>query len=107
MFIMGYALQLKERCRKGIPPAMRGVAWQHLCGADKLKQENPGVFGVSCKVEHRGLGKSRVKACLVFKCLFGTSVRILQIKTFIFNSSFDANKMQCPAYFSWLMAFML
>ena len=39
--------QLKERCRKGIPPAMRGVAWQHLCGANVLKVENEGLFGVS------------------------------------------------------------
>ncbi|XP_028396564.1 TBC1 domain family member 10A-like [Dendronephthya gigantea] len=36
--------KLKERCRKGIPPAMRGRAWQHLCGAHKLKEKNQGLF---------------------------------------------------------------
>ena len=37
--------KLKERCRKGIPPAMRGMAWKQLCGADKLRDDNPGLFG--------------------------------------------------------------
>lgn len=37
--------KVKERCRKGIPPAMRGRAWQHLSGSKKLKDENEGVFG--------------------------------------------------------------
>ncbi|EJD74405.1 ankyrin repeat-containing protein [Loa loa] len=25
--------KVKERCRKGIPPSLRGRAWKHLCGA--------------------------------------------------------------------------
>ena len=41
-----FILQLKERCRKGIPPAVRGMAWKQLCGATKLKEDNPGLFGV-------------------------------------------------------------
>lgn len=38
--------QVKERCRKGIPPAVRGLVWQNLCGANKLKEDNHGVFAV-------------------------------------------------------------
>lgn len=48
--------KLKERCRKGIPPALRGVAWQHLCGAVQKKEDNKGVFidliGKSSDWEH-------------------------------------------------------
>ena len=40
-------VQLKERCRKGIPSSMRGRAWQHLCGAHELLLKNKGVFDVS------------------------------------------------------------
>ncbi|XP_046840626.1 TBC1 domain family member 10A-like [Xenia sp. Carnegie-2017] len=36
--------KVKERCRKGIPPAVRGLVWQNLCGANKLKEANHGVF---------------------------------------------------------------
>lgn len=25
--------KVRERCRKGIPPSLRGRAWKHLCGA--------------------------------------------------------------------------
>jgi hypothetical protein len=25
--------KVKERCRKGIPPSLRGRAWKYLCGA--------------------------------------------------------------------------
>lgn len=31
--------QLKKRCRKGIPPSLRGRAWYHLSAA-KYRQEN-------------------------------------------------------------------
>lgn len=36
--------RLRRRCYKGIPQAVRSLAWQHLCGAHKLKEANPGVY---------------------------------------------------------------
>ena len=36
--------QLRRRCRKGIPQAVRSLAWQHLCGAHKLHEQNPKLF---------------------------------------------------------------
>ncbi|VDP82756.1 unnamed protein product [Echinostoma caproni] len=35
---------LRERCRKGIPPAVRPRVWQYLCGSHCLKQQNPGEY---------------------------------------------------------------
>lgn len=35
-----------ERCRKGIPPSLRGVAWIHLCAAHKKKRNNPELFSI-------------------------------------------------------------
>ena len=40
-------LQVKERCRKGIPPSVRGQAWQEMSGARKLLLANAGLFDVS------------------------------------------------------------
>lgn len=34
----------KERCRKGIPPAVRGKVWQYLTGAIYLKEKNPDLY---------------------------------------------------------------
>ncbi len=31
--------KIRTRCRKGIPPAIRPRAWQHLCGAKYLSQQ--------------------------------------------------------------------
>jgi hypothetical protein len=42
-----YHLQVKERCRKGIPPSVRGQAWQHLMASNIKAKENPGLFDVS------------------------------------------------------------
>lgn len=39
MFIESKFDRLKKRCRKGIPPAVRGQAWYHLSAA-KYRQEN-------------------------------------------------------------------
>lgn len=39
-------MQVKERCRKGIPPSVRRLAWQQLSGSEKLMQQNQGVFEV-------------------------------------------------------------
>lgn len=36
--------KIKSRCRKGIPASLRGRAWSHLCGANKLMENNIGVF---------------------------------------------------------------
>lgn len=36
--------KIKSRCRKGIPASLRGRAWCNLCGADKLMENNVGVF---------------------------------------------------------------
>eukprot|EP00051_Salpingoeca_urceolata_P013666 m.172421 g.172421 ORF g.172421 m.172421 type:complete len:549 (+) comp17858_c4_seq2:447-2093(+) len=35
----------KERCRKGIPYAVRGRAWPMLCGANARKARHPTLFG--------------------------------------------------------------
>ena len=37
-------IQVKERCRKGIPPSMRARAWQYLCGGKYLLDSNQGRF---------------------------------------------------------------
>lgn len=34
----------RERCRKGIPPSLRGRAWCFLCGAYYHQQEDPVLF---------------------------------------------------------------
>ena len=39
--------QIKERCRKGIPPSVRGQAWQQMSGARRLLLANAGLFDVS------------------------------------------------------------
>lgn len=36
--------KVRDRCRKGIPSALRARAWQHLCGAHKYLERNHGVF---------------------------------------------------------------
>ncbi|EDO39400.1 predicted protein [Nematostella vectensis] len=36
--------KLRERCRKGIPPAVRGLAWRHLSGSIKMEKQNPNLF---------------------------------------------------------------
>lgn len=37
--------KIKSRCRKGIPPAVRGLVWQHISGAVYLKKKNPSLYG--------------------------------------------------------------
>ncbi|XP_041348201.1 TBC1 domain family member 10B-like [Gigantopelta aegis] len=36
--------KVKGRCRKGIPSAVRSRAWQYLCGAQVVLENNPGRF---------------------------------------------------------------
>ena len=44
-----YCLQIRERCRKGIPPSLRSRAWQYLCGSKFLMEQNTGRYQVSNK----------------------------------------------------------
>ena len=47
MFIIVYlSIQVKERCRKGIPDSLRGRVWMLLSGADELLKEHKGEFDV-------------------------------------------------------------
>ena len=39
-------LQVKERCRKGIPSSVRGTAWQKLSGSVNLLNKHGGLFEV-------------------------------------------------------------
>lgn len=39
--------QIRLRCQKGIPPSLRGRAWQYLSGGKVKLQQNPGKFDVS------------------------------------------------------------
>lgn len=43
-----FDFQIRLRCQKGIPPSLRGRAWQYLSGGKVKLQQNPGKFDVSC-----------------------------------------------------------
>eukprot|EP00039_Didymoeca_costata_P001091 m.49651 g.49651 ORF g.49651 m.49651 type:complete len:399 (-) comp10622_c0_seq7:1571-2767(-) len=36
--------KVKSRCRKGIPAALRGRAWERITGSDQLMLDNPGKY---------------------------------------------------------------
>jgi hypothetical protein len=36
--------KVKQRCRKGIPQSLRGLAWQHLSGSHILMNQSPGLY---------------------------------------------------------------
>ncbi|KAF0687928.1 Aste57867_20420 [Aphanomyces stellatus] len=38
------AAKLKSRVRKGIPDAIRGIAWPHLAGSSTMMKNNPGMY---------------------------------------------------------------
>lgn len=38
--------QVRLRCQKGIPPALRGRAWLYLSGGKVKKEQNKGKFQV-------------------------------------------------------------
>lgn len=40
-------LQIRLRCQKGIPPSLRGRAWQYLSGSKVKLEQNMGKFDVS------------------------------------------------------------
>jgi hypothetical protein len=46
--------QVKDRCRKGIPPGVRAKAWQYLCGGDFQMKHNEGKYEVNavCLSKH-------------------------------------------------------
>ena len=58
--------KVKQRVRKGIPDAVRGLAWQMLAGSRELVQLNPGgLFMHSlCSFVHL------VSSCIYFVCSF-------------------------------------
>lgn len=39
-------VQVRLRCQKGIPPALRGRAWLYLSGGKVKKEQNQGKFQV-------------------------------------------------------------
>ncbi|KDO27711.1 hypothetical protein SPRG_07340 [Saprolegnia parasitica CBS 223.65] len=39
-----HSAKLKSRIRKGIPEALRGLAWPHLSGASMMMQNHPGMY---------------------------------------------------------------
>ena len=39
--------QVRLRCQKGIPPALRGRAWLYLSGGKVKREQNQGKFQVS------------------------------------------------------------
>lgn len=39
-----FCLQIRDRCRKGIPKSVRPKAWFYLSGAYLLKKKNPDVY---------------------------------------------------------------
>eukprot|EP00112_Aurelia_sp_Birch-Aquarium-sp1_P025713 Seg871.1 transcript_id=Seg871.1/GoldUCD/mRNA.D3Y31 product="TBC1 domain family member 10A" protein_id=Seg871.1/GoldUCD/D3Y31 len=36
--------KIKERCRKGIPSAVRGIIWQYLTGSVHMKEKDPNLY---------------------------------------------------------------
>ena len=43
-YMMTRFKKVRQRCRKGIPSAIRPRAWQHLCGAKYRMNKYPGAF---------------------------------------------------------------
>lgn len=43
--------QVKNRCRKGIPPSLRGRAWQLLSGSKALYEQHPGKYAELLRAE--------------------------------------------------------
>lgn len=42
-----FPAQIRLRCQKGIPPSLRGRAWQYLSGSKVKLEQNVGKFDVS------------------------------------------------------------
>lgn len=45
--------KVRDRCRKGVPSALRARAWQHLCGAQKQFREEPRSVSATGRVPSR------------------------------------------------------
>ncbi|CAK9294917.1 unnamed protein product [Gordionus sp. m RMFG-2023] len=46
--------KIKDRCRKGIPPAFRGLAWQYLCGVPAARGKNTALYGLLASEQQKG-----------------------------------------------------
>jgi len=44
--------KIKERCRKGIPPALRARAWSYLCGSKYMMEHHVGRYQKLLAMEH-------------------------------------------------------
>lgn len=51
-WVGGKSSTIKERCRKGIPEAMRGMAWACLCHAASHPDRKPGVWAALSVPHH-------------------------------------------------------
>ena len=40
--IVVFVIQVRDRCRKGVPSSIRPRAWQYLCGGNYLMSQNKG-----------------------------------------------------------------
>ena len=45
-FMQNKWVKIRDRCRKGIPESVRGLAWFHLCAAHKHRNKNPNLFAM-------------------------------------------------------------
>jgi hypothetical protein len=43
-FVSRHYEKVRERCRKGIPPAVRGQAWFYLCNGHSLRTKHPHLY---------------------------------------------------------------
>lgn len=44
LFIPYFLAQVRERCRKGIPPSVRPRAWLYLCGGKLLLEQRRNLY---------------------------------------------------------------
>lgn len=73
-------MTVKQRCRKGIPNSVRGLAWQKLCGADVLCVNNTGKYGELVAEADRWVQELDCASCLSL-ISHPYSVQIIYVKT--------------------------